>query len=124
MLRFLFNPDAGNLALNQIFTICSMGLSAFCGWTLAEDNNPVIQTISAGILAMVAFALAVHTQRWARYKESLAVAQVAQDRVAYRQAQRELSGYWWFLPLLIAINFATDFSASSTIRDMSNVLRA
>jgi len=121
MIRHLTNPDAGNILTNAIFTFVSMILSGYAGWQLADGLGPGIQIASALLMSTFAFALGVNVVRRERYRCSMEVAEANRDAAGYLSAKRAMRGSTWLVVGLVIANIATDFQASSTIRDLSIV---
>ena len=121
MIRHLTNPDAGNIATNAIFTVVSMILSGYAGWQLADGLGMGIQSASALLMSTFAFALGVNVVRRERYRCSMELAEANRDGPGYLRAKRAMRGATLLVVGLIIANIATDFQASSTIRDLSIV---
>lgn len=107
MRRHLRNPDIGSIVMSAGFTLASMALSAYCGWNTAAGSHMAIKIAYAIMFSLVAFGLSVYVVRRERYR-------LSRDREAYTGARRIV----WFL---LAANLLTDYSASASLRDMTNV---
>ena len=107
MFKFFYNPDWGTRSLLAIFTLGSAALSAYAGWSLANQAPWLFQIASAAILGCVALGLGICVMRASRY---LAGGDYARHLFM-------LIGVAFFMPL----NLITDYGASSVIRDQANV---
>ena len=107
MHRHLRNPDIGSIVMSGGFTLASMALSAYCGWNTAAGSHISIKVAYAVMFSLVAFGLSVYVVRRERYR-------LSRDKEAYTGARRIV----WFL---LAANLLTDYSASASLRDLTNV---
>ena len=107
MRRHLHNPDLGSMVMSGGFTLASMALSAYCGWNTAAGSAVAIKIAYAIMFSLVAFGLSVYVVRRERYK-------LSRDKESYIVARRIV----WFL---LAANLLTDYSASASLRDLTNV---
>lgn len=107
MRRHLRNPDIGSIVMSAGFTLASMALSAYCGWNTAAGSHISIKVAYAVMFSLVAFGLSVYVVRRERYR-------LSRDKEAYTGARHIV----WFL---LAANLLTDYSASASLRDLTNV---
>lgn len=105
MRRFIFHPDAGIILVNAVLTVGSMGLSAYCGWLIADGQHEIIRSVSAAMFSMIALALSVYVVRRERYK-------ISRDVHGHKRAKRAVA-------VLLVANLLTDYSASTALRDLT-----
>lgn len=100
-----WRQDTSLKAMNLLFTAGSCGLSGYCGWLLASDLPYLVQIVTACIFGGIAYGLSEAIIWRTRYR-------IARDRDGYvRNTKLAL--------FLLLANLATDYSASSTLRDLA-----
>jgi hypothetical protein len=100
-----WRQDTSLKIMNLVFTAGSCGLSGYCGWLLASDLPYAIQVATALIFGGIAYGLSEAIVWRTRYR-------LARDREGYvRNTKLAL--------FLLVANLATDYSASSTLRDLA-----
>lgn len=110
MFSYFQHPDWGTRSLLMVFSLSSAFLSAYCGWSLANQSGFGVQLFFSLFLGCIPLAMGVAVMRSSRYYS-------ARDRGGF---QRNLL----LVLILIPLNLLTDYGASSVIRDQTNVASA